>query len=127
MKLLMSLLLVCTCSVLSAATAPSLSVDKSGKCVLNAHDADIKLYGYINEKTKSGSPFFSFEVKKDGKWQSEMVGWCGTGAGSFGLAKKQELKFSTHMSNVKTRPIRVVVNYTDAKGKKQQVVSNEIK
>lgn len=55
----------------------------------NHTDEPLSLYGY-----SLASPLYGREMRKDGAWVSDFLGWCGTGAGRHELAPGASVTFT---------------------------------
>lgn len=125
MRLLTSLIISLMCFAAAAAEA-RLQVDQQGKCSLTAGETAMIMTGYPDTKNGGGSPFYSFEVKTGDKWQPQMMGWCGTGAGAFTLDAGKSMHFNVHLGNINGGEARVVLHYKDATGNNKVIKSNSL-
>jgi len=58
--------------------------------LINNTDKTIEYWGY-----SSTSPFYSYQIKNDTGWSSNMIGWCGTGAVAIELSAEASVEFTS--------------------------------
>ncbi|HVX10614.1 MAG TPA: hypothetical protein VHC22_05500 [Pirellulales bacterium] len=88
--------------------------------VVNPNDASIRYTGYAPDSfdppltAKCISPLFQIEIERDGKWQPNPHGFCGTGMGNVELAARSSATFVVHVPADDWQAVKVAIGHYPA-------------